>query len=69
MEGEREPTVSLVIPAYNAEAHLSQALDSVLHQTRPPDEVIVVDDGSADRTAEIAASYGDRVRLIRQTNR
>ncbi|MDR5708499.1 MAG: glycosyltransferase family 2 protein, partial [Armatimonadota bacterium] len=63
------PTVSLVIPAHNAEAYLREALDSVFAQTRPPDEVIVVDDGSLDRTPEIAASYGDRVRLVRQPNR
>ncbi len=63
------PTVSLVIPAYNAEAYLREALDSAFAQTRPPDEVIVVDDGSGDRTPEIAASYGDRVRLLRQPNR
>jgi glycosyltransferase involved in cell wall biosynthesis len=63
------PTVSVVIPAYNAEAYLREALDSVFAQTRPPDEVVVVDDGSTDRTSEVAASYGDRVRLLRQPNR
>jgi glycosyltransferase involved in cell wall biosynthesis len=63
------PTVSVVIPAYNAEAYLREALDSVFAQTRPPDEVVVVDDGSNDRTSEVAASYGDRVRLLRQPNR
>ncbi|MDR7415111.1 MAG: glycosyltransferase family A protein [Armatimonadota bacterium] len=63
------PTVSLVIPAYNAEASLREALDSVFAQSRLPDEVVVVDDGSTDRTAEIAASYGDRVCLVRQPNR
>lgn len=62
-------TVSVVIPAYNAEATLRDALDSVLDQTRPPDEVIVVDDGSTDRTPQVAESYGNRVRLLRQPNR
>jgi len=63
------PTVSVVIPAYNAEAYLREALDSVFAQTRPPDEVVVVDDGSTDRTPEILASYGERVRVVRQPNR
>jgi glycosyltransferase involved in cell wall biosynthesis len=45
-----DPTVSLVIPAYNAERHLGEALDSVRAQTAPAAEVIVVDDGSTDDT-------------------
>ena len=61
--------VSIVIPAYNEEATIGQAIESALDQTYPNVEVIVVDDGSTDNTAEIASnfSYGypDRVRLIR----
>lgn len=61
--------VSVVIPAYNAEATLADALDSVLAQTRPPDEIIVVDDGSRDGTATLAESYGPRgVKLLRREN-
>jgi glycosyltransferase involved in cell wall biosynthesis len=48
------PRVSVVIPVLNGEAYLREALRSVLGQSRPPDEVIVVDDGSTDRTGEIA---------------
>ena len=61
-------TVSVVIPCYNGAAFLREALDSVLAQTRPPLEVIVVDDGSTDDSAAIAESYGPPVRVIRQEN-
>lgn len=57
-----------MIPAYNAEQTLTRAVDSVLAQTRRPDEVIVVNDGSRDRTAEVASRFGEPVRLIDQCN-
>ena len=60
--------ISVVIPAYNAEKHLARAIDSVLSQTRPADEVIVIDDGSTDATAEVAGSYGDKVIFLQQEN-
>jgi glycosyltransferase involved in cell wall biosynthesis len=60
--------VSVIIPAFNAEQFLSEALASVFGQTLPATEVIVVDDGSRDATAAIAAGYGDRIRYIRQEN-
>jgi len=59
--------VSVIVAAYNAEAFIAEALDSALAQDYRPLEVIVVDDGSADRTAEIAARYD--VKLVRQPNR
>lgn len=62
------PLVSVIIPAYNNELHLREAIDSVLAQEYSPLEIIVVDDGSTDRTADIVASYGDRVILLRQEN-
>jgi len=62
------PSVSVVIPVFNKEAYLTETIDSVLAQTRRPDEIIVVDDGSTDRSAEIAAAYGSAIHLIRQAN-
>ena len=63
------PPVSIVIPAYNEEATIGQAIESALDQTYPNTEVIVVDDGSTDNTAKMVSnfSYGypDRVKLIR----
>jgi hypothetical protein len=63
METERVDAgqVSVVIPAYNAARYLAQTLQSVSDQWSPPGEVIVVDDGSTDATAEIARSFGARV--------
>jgi hypothetical protein len=64
------PTVSAVITAYNLERYLGRAIDSVFAQDYPADalEVIVVDDGSTDGTAQVAAAYGDRIRYIHQPN-
>lgn len=56
----------VVIPAYDAEPFLARALDSVRAQTLAPAELVVVDDGSHDRTAEIALGYGATV--VRQAN-
>lgn len=60
--------VSVIIPAYNAEEYIGRALDSVLTQSAPADEIIVVDDGSTDKTAEIVKAFGQRVRYIYQDN-
>ena len=54
-----EPFVSVVIPARNEELNLAACLDSMVHQTGIAFEIIVVDDNSTDRTAEIAAAYAD----------
>ena len=65
-------TVSVIIPVYNGERFLDEALQSVLAQTLPPDEVIVVDDGSNDRTAqivaEVAAQAAVSFQYVYQTN-
>lgn len=63
------PLVSAVIPAYNAEATLAEAIESVLAQTHREIECIVVDDGSTDATAEIARRYGPAVTLVEEGNR
>lgn len=63
-----KPTVSVIIPAYNAEKYIAEAIESVLAQTYPEVECIVVDDGSTDRTGEIVRSYGSRVQYISQDN-
>lgn len=64
----RSFTLSVVIPAYNESTRIDRSVQSVLAQTRPVDEVIVVDDGSTDGTADVLAKYGGRVTCIRQDN-
>jgi len=61
-------SISVVIPAYNCQAYIRRAIDSVLGQSRPADEIIVVDDGSTDGTAEAVRTYGAKVILIQQEN-
>lgn len=66
-----QPLVSIIIPVYNMEEFLSATLDSVLASTYPAIEVVVVDDGSTDRSTCIAQMYAERdqrVQLIRQPN-
>jgi glycosyltransferase involved in cell wall biosynthesis len=63
------PKVSVIIPVYNGEKYIAQAVNSVLNQTYRDFELIVVDDGSTDRTAEILESYGDKITYIYQDNR
>jgi glycosyltransferase involved in cell wall biosynthesis len=62
------PVVTIVIPVHNGEPYLAEAIDSVLAQTYPHCEIVVVDDGSTDRTPAIIQGYGDRVRSVRQEN-
>jgi glycosyltransferase involved in cell wall biosynthesis len=62
--------ISAVISLYNKAPHILRAIESMRTQTVPPDEIIVVDDGSTDGGGDLAASRGDRrLRLIRQENR
>ena len=60
--------ISAVIPTYNRGTLVSRAVRSALEQSRPPDELIVVDDGSSDDTAERLEPYRDRIRYVRQAN-
>jgi glycosyltransferase involved in cell wall biosynthesis len=60
--------VSVIIPAYNAERTIAETLDSVLSQSYGNVEVLVVDDGSTDRTAEIVRQYQPRVSYFYQEN-
>jgi glycosyltransferase involved in cell wall biosynthesis len=63
------PLVSIMMPAYNAEDFIAPAIESVLSQTYANWELIIVDDGSTDRTNEIAASFHDaRLKLVHQAN-
>jgi glycosyltransferase involved in cell wall biosynthesis len=61
-------TISVIITNYNYERYIGSAIDSVIAQTRPADEIIVIDDGSTDRSRERIEAYGDKVRAIFQPN-
>ena len=64
-----QPVVSVLIPCYNAEKYIGETLDSIFRQTLPNLEVIIVDDGSEDRSVDVVERVGGgRVQLIRQAN-
>ena len=60
--------VSVIIPAFNAEPFLEATINSVLSQSRPAAEIIVVNDGSSDDTAGVAARFGSRITYFEQAN-
>ena len=62
------PLVSVIIPNYNYANYVGSAVDSVLGQTYPNIEIIVIDDGSTDGSREILEGYGDRINAVFQTN-
>lgn len=63
------PVVSVIVPVYNAEKYLADALDSVIAQDYPALDIIAIDDGSNDRSAEILNSGRYPLRYVRQENR
>lgn len=63
------PLVSVVTPCYNGEAFVGETIESVLAQTHPRVEMLVIDDGSTDGSWDVIRSFGDRVAAVRQENR
>jgi glycosyltransferase involved in cell wall biosynthesis len=63
------PLVSVIIPVYNCEKYLASALESILKQNYQPIEIIVVDDGSTDNTAQVARIFTDKIKYIYQENK
>lgn len=61
--------ITVIVPCLNAARTLGDALDSVFAQTAPPMEVLLVDDGSTDRSVDVARSFGPRVRILRNPSR
>ncbi|MFA5308103.1 MAG: glycosyltransferase family 2 protein [Dehalococcoidales bacterium] len=68
-EAKYYPSLTVMIPAYNEEKVISRTIESVLEATYPDKEIIIIDDGSKDRTEEIARSYASKgVKVIRRPN-
>ena len=65
---ENEFKISVVIPVFNRERYIARAVDSVLAQKFAAYEILVVDDGSSDGTADVLRGYGDKIRYIYQEN-
>ena len=63
------PLVSIIIPCYNREKYIKDAIDSAINQSYNNIEIIVIDDGSVDNSANIVKSYGDKVKYFYQVNR
>ncbi|MEZ5955161.1 MAG: glycosyltransferase family 2 protein [Hyphomonas sp.] len=61
-------SVSILVPTFNRAGLLAEALSSLLSQSRPAQEIIVIDDGSSDETAAMLSAMGNRVRYLRQPN-
>lgn len=64
----KNPKVSIIIPVYNGENYIQLAIDSALRQTYENTEVIVVDDGSKDKTESICMKYGNKIKYIKKKN-
>ena len=64
----KAPKISAVVRVYNGEQYVGETLTAILSQTRPADEVLVVDDGSTDGTRDILGGFGREIRTIAQSN-
>ena len=60
----KNPTVSIIIPVYNAEGTITRCLDSIIHQTYSSIEVIIIDDGSSDLSGSICDNYATKYNYI-----
>lgn len=68
----RSPSVSVIVPVYNAEKYLPQCIDSIVNQTIGDIEVLLINDGSSDSSGEILAQYAskdERIKVIEQPNK
>lgn len=63
-----QPQISVIIPSYNCDRFLPEAIDSALAQTYQNREILVIDDGSTDQTSAVLQTYGDQIRAIHQPN-
>jgi len=63
-----KPLVSILIPAFNAEETIAATIQSAISQSWHPKEIIVVDDGSTDKTAQVARSFGSRIKFVSASN-
>ena len=65
----KKPSIDIVIPSFNQQDYLADAIDSALEQSTPAKQIIVVEDGSTDKSLEIAKGYGKKIKLINQVNK
>lgn len=68
MKQNRNIQISVIITAYNLERYIGESIESVLKQTHTPDEIIVIDDGSTDKTADVVKKFGNQVIYHHQKN-
>lgn len=68
MPEQIERTISVVVPVFNGGTTIRATIEHLFRQSLPPDEIIVVDDGSTDHTAEVLSSFGDRIKVHSKTN-
>ncbi len=68
IRGIEPPKVSVIIPSYNCDRYLPEAIESVFNQTYQDYEIIVINDGSTDRTLEVIAPYLEQIRYVYQEN-